>query len=109
CGLAFNAVAPRMIMGEFAEQFAGQDRDSLDAHLGEMRRHGYRACVVCLRALGAFERHEWGTRLLAVGAAALPTLGVDERLFSNVLFFRDVDSDFLPSLFDWLEQSRKWL
>jgi hypothetical protein len=73
-----------------------------------MRGHGYRACVVCLHALGKFERPEWGTRLLAIGVDTVPSLNDNEKLFGNILFFRDGDRDFLPSLCDWLERLRKW-
>lgn len=107
-GLDFSKIKPRLIMVEFGDQFAGQDRDAIAGILPDMRGHGYRACIICLHALGKFERHEWGTRLLAIGVDAVPSVNSDERLFGNILFFRDDDRDFLPSVYDWLEQSYRW-
>ncbi len=104
----FGKVSPRLVMVEFGDQFAGQDRDSITAALQEMRMRGYHACVFCLHALGKFERHEWGTRLLAICVDEVPAVAVEERLFGNILFFREADHDFLPSVYDWLEQLRKW-
>jgi hypothetical protein len=46
-----------------------------------------------------------GTRLLTISIDAVPSLSADERLFGNILFFRNHDRDFLPSLCDWLEHS----
>ncbi len=107
-GLDFNNTAPRLVMVEFGDQFAGQDSGAITAVLRDMRGHGYRGCVVCLDALGKFEDHEWGTRLLAIGIDAVPSMSDEKRLFGNILFFRDNDRDFLPSLCDWLEDARKW-
>lgn len=97
--LDFKAIAPRLIMVEFGEQFAGQDRDAVTALLAEMRGHGYRAAVFGLRAKGSFERHEWSTEFSGIGIDEAPDAG-----FGNILFFRAEDRDFLPSLSDWLEQ-----
>ena len=107
-GLDFHKIAPRLVMVEFGDQFAGQDRDAIISVLRDMRGDGYRSCVVCLHALGRFERHEWGTRLLAIGVDSVPSLNGEERLFGNILFFREDDGNFLPSLHDWLEHVRKW-
>jgi FkbM family methyltransferase len=106
--IEFDKVAPRLVMVEFGDQFAGQDRDTIGALLRHMRGVGYRACVVCLHALGRFERHEWQTRLLAIGIDVVPVLPAGARSFGNILFFQDDDSDFLPSLHDWLQQASKW-
>ena len=103
-GIDFKAVTPRMVMVSFAEEFADQDRASIDRLLQDMRIKGYRACVVCSGMLGQFKRHEWPKRLLAIGIDAVPPLSAGVPLFGNVLFFRDEDRDFLPSLCDWLEQ-----
>jgi FkbM family methyltransferase len=107
CGLDFKKITPRLIMVEFGDQFAGQDRDAIATILRDMRGLGYRGCIICLQALGKFERREWGTRLLTIGVDVVPSLSGDERLFGNILFFRDDDRDFLPSLHDWLEQSHR--
>jgi FkbM family methyltransferase len=98
----FKVVSPRLVMVEFGDHFAGQDRDSISAALQEMRRRGYRACVFCFHALGKFERHEWGTRLLTIAADEVPALPSNERLFGNILFFRNDDRDFVPSVLDFL-------
>jgi FkbM family methyltransferase len=100
----FGKVTPRLVMVEFGETFAGQDRAAIEGAVREMQSRGYRACVVCQRAIGQFERHEWGTRLLTIGIDAVPTPPAGLQLFGNILFFRDDDRDFLPSLCDWLEQ-----
>lgn len=107
-GLDFSKIGPRLIMVEFGDQFAGQDRDAIAATLRDMRGHGYRACIVCLLALGKFERHEWATRLLTIAVDDVPSVSGDERLFGNILFFREDDHDFLPSLHDYLEHSHRW-
>jgi FkbM family methyltransferase len=104
----FGMIAPRLVMVEFGEQFAGQDRGSIAAVLERMRDRGYRACVVCARALGDFSRHEWRTGLLAIGVDAVPEVPGDMPLFGNMLFFRSDDGDFLPSVLAWLEQSKDW-
>lgn len=103
-GIDFGAIAPRLVMVEFSDQFVGQGRDAIEAALRRMRRKGYRACVVCMRALGDVMRHDWRTGLLAIGIDAIPGLTDGEPLFGNVLFFRDDDCAFVPSLCDWLEQ-----
>jgi FkbM family methyltransferase len=100
----FDKVAPRLIMVEFGDQFATQDRKTIEAALEGMRGKGYRACVVCGRALGQFERHEWRTNLLAIGIDTIPSVPDGLPLFGNILLFRSDDCDFLPSLCDWLEQ-----
>jgi FkbM family methyltransferase len=101
-------VTPRLIMVEFGEHFASQDRAAIAAAIQEMRSRKYRACVVCLRATGDFQRHEWETCLLAIGIDELPASTAGEKLFGNILFFRDEDRDFLPSLCDWLEHLDRW-
>jgi FkbM family methyltransferase len=106
--LDFGAVAPRMIMVEFGDQFAAQDRAAVEAALHDMRPKGYRACVVCARPLGRFDRQEWQTSLLAIGIDAVPSLPDGLPLMGNILFFRRDDADFLPSLCDWLDQSGHW-
>jgi FkbM family methyltransferase len=108
CGIDFAEVAPRLAMVEFGEQFAGQDRDAISAVLRYMRGVGYRACVVCLHALGRFDLHQWQTRLLAIGVDSVPILPAGAKLLGNILFFRDNDRDFLPSLLDWLQHVRRW-
>ena len=100
----FGKVAPRLVMVEFGDTFAGQDRAAIEGAVRKMQGRGYRACVVCQRAVGQFERHEWGTRLLTIGIDAVPAPPAGLQLFGNILFFRDDDHDFLPSLCDWLEQ-----
>jgi FkbM family methyltransferase len=100
----FGKVAPRLIMVEFGDNFAGQDRATIEDALRQMQGCGYRACVICMRAVGQFERHEWETRLLMIGIDAVPTPPDGLQLFGNILFFRQDDHDFLPSLCDWLEQ-----
>ena len=100
----FSKVAPRLVMVEFGDTFAGQDRAAIEASVRQMRDRGYRACVVCQRAVGQFDRHEWGMRLLTIGVDAVPAMPVGLQLFGNILFFRSDDHDFLPSLCDWLEQ-----
>jgi hypothetical protein len=80
-------------MVEFGEQFLRQNACEISTF-----------CVVCLHALGKFERHEWATRLLAIGIDSVPRLSPDEMLFGNILFFREDDREFLPSLNDWLKQ-----
>ena len=107
-GLDFGRIAPRLIMVEFGDYFAGQNGDAVAAVLRDMRTRGYRAGVVCLDALGEFKKHEWGTRLLEIGIDALPNVRTERGVFGNILFFRDYDGNFLPSLCDWLEQTRKW-
>jgi FkbM family methyltransferase len=104
-GLDFGRIAPRLIMVEFGDQFAGQDRAALESAAQRMKGRGYRACVVCLRALGDFARQQWGTGLLAIGIDTVPVLPDGASLFGNILFFRADDADFVPSLCDWLEQS----
>ena len=69
-----------------------------------MNGRGYRAAVVCLRALGDMARQQWDTALLAIGIDAVPALPAGAALFGNILFFRDDDRVFVPSLCDWLEQ-----
>jgi hypothetical protein len=105
----FARIAPRLVMVEFGDQFAGQDHAALDGLLRHMREAGYRACVVCLHALGRFELHQWQTRLRAIGVDSVPDLPARARLFGNIVFFRDNERDLLPSLLDWLEHARKWL
>jgi FkbM family methyltransferase len=100
----FGKVAPRLIMVEFGDHFAGQDRAAIEDALRHMQDRGYRACLVCIRAVGQFARHEWGTRLLTIAIDATPELPAGLQLFGNILFFRQDDRDFLPSLCDWLEQ-----
>jgi Methyltransferase FkbM domain len=63
-GMDFKAISPRLVMVEFGDHFPCQDRTALLEALSYMKERGYRACVVCLHALGEFMRHEWGTRLL---------------------------------------------
>jgi len=104
----FAKILPRLIMVEFGDQFAGQDRAAVDGVLRHMRDAGYRACVVCLHALGRFELHQWQTRLRAIGIDSVPVLPADARLFGNIVFFREDQRDLLPSLLDWLEHARKW-
>jgi len=104
-GLDFGRIAPRLIMVEFGDQFAGQDRAALEALAQRMKRRGYRACVICLRALGDFRRQEWGTGLMGIGIDTVPELPDGASLFGNILFFRADDAGFVPSLCDWLEQS----
>jgi FkbM family methyltransferase len=103
-GLDLGQIAPRLIMVEFGDQFAGQDRAAIESLAQRMNGRGYRACVVCLRALGDLTRQEWGTGLLAIGIDAVPELPAGAPLFGNILFFRADDGDFAPSLCDWLEQ-----
>ncbi|MGP0089945.1 MAG: FkbM family methyltransferase [Xanthobacteraceae bacterium] len=103
-GIAFDKVAPRLIMVEFGDQFPGQDRAAVDAQLRRMQQRGYRAAVFCARALGQFERQEWGTGLLAVGIDAVPATPQGLPIFGNILFFPDHDREFAPSLCDWLER-----
>jgi FkbM family methyltransferase len=107
-GIEFAKVAPRLVMVEFGEQFAGQDRNATTALLRHMRGVGYRACVVCMHALGRFELHQWQTRLLAIGVDSVPILPGGAKLLGNIVFFKDDDRDLLPSLLDWLEHVRKW-
>jgi FkbM family methyltransferase len=104
-GIDFDAITPRLVMVEFGEQFQGQDRSSVDAGLRRMRQLGYRAAVVCQRAVGQFKRHEWQTRLLAAAIDAVPAVPEGLPIFGNVLFFREQDRDFVPSLCDWLERT----
>jgi FkbM family methyltransferase len=104
----FARTAPRLVMTEFGDQFAGQDRAAVGELLRHMRGAGYRACVVCLHALGRFELHQWQTRLLAIGVDDVPALSAGTRLFGNIVFFRENESDLLPSVLDWLEHARKW-
>jgi FkbM family methyltransferase len=103
-GINLERVAPRLIMVEFGDAFAGQDRAAIEAALLRMRSRRYRACVVSLRALGDMTRHQWQTGLLAIGVDAVPSLPAGASLFGNILFFQEGDRDFLPSLCDWLEQ-----
>jgi FkbM family methyltransferase len=103
-GLDFGRVAPRLMMVEFGEQFAGQDRAAVEALVRRMQGRGYRACVVCLRALGDRARHQWDTGLAGIGIDAVPALPAGADLFGNILFFRAADRVFVPSLCDWLEQ-----
>jgi FkbM family methyltransferase len=103
-GIDLGRLAPRLIMVEFGDDFAGQDRAAIEAALVGMRHKGYRACVVCLRPLGDFARHDWRTGLLAIGIDAVPVPPQGAQLFGNILFFRAEDGDFLTSLCDWLEQ-----
>jgi FkbM family methyltransferase len=103
-GVDLDRVAPRLIMVEFGDTFVGQDRAAIEAALAAMRHRGYRACVVCLRPLGDFARHDWRTGLLAIGIDAVPALPQGAQLFGNILFFRADDVAFVPSLCDWLEQ-----
>jgi FkbM family methyltransferase len=103
-GVDLGRVAPRLIMVEFGDEFAGQDRAAIESVLVRMCDKGYRACVVCLRPIGDFAHHDWRTGLLAIGIDAVPALPKETRLFGNILFFRAEDSAFLPSLCDWLEQ-----
>ncbi len=103
-GVDLGRVAPRLIMVEFGDEFAGQDRAAIESALAGMRDKGYRACVVCLRPLGDFACHDWRTGLLAIGVDAVPALPRGTLLFGNILFFRAEDGDFLTSLCDWLEQ-----
>jgi hypothetical protein len=107
-GIDFKAVTPRLVMVSFAEEFADQGRASNDRLLQDMRIKGFRACVVCLGVVTPFQRHDWPKRLVAIGVDAVPSLPAGFSLFGNVLFFRDEDHDFLPSLCDWLEQPRDW-
>jgi FkbM family methyltransferase len=107
-GIDFNAVTPRMVMVGFDEEFSGQGRASIEGVLRTMRSRGYRACVVCSRVFAQFTRHEWPKSLLAIGIDAVPMLPEGLPLFGNILFFRDNDRDFLPSLCDWLEQPLDW-
>jgi FkbM family methyltransferase len=104
----FTRIAPRLVMVEFGDQFAGQDRSAINGLLRHMRDAGYRACVVCLHALGRFELHQWETRLLAIGVDSVPAIPAGARLFGNIVFFRDDERDLLPSVLDWLEHMRKW-
>jgi len=104
----FATVAPRLVMVEFGDQFAGQDRDAIEGLLRHMRDAGYRACVVCLHALGRFELHQWQTRLRAIGVDSVPAVPAGARLFGNIVFFREEERDLLPSVLDWLEHVRKW-
>ena len=97
-------IAPRLIMVEFGDQFAGQDRAAIEAVIDRMQSRAYRACVVCLRPLGEFARQQWETSLLAIAIDAVPALPAGAPLFGNILFFRKDDGDFLPSLCDWLDQ-----
>jgi FkbM family methyltransferase len=106
--LDFASIAPRLVMVEFGDQFADQDRDALDRLLRHMRDAGYRACVVCLHALGRFELHQWQTRLRAIGVDSVPVLPAGARLFGNIVFFRDDERDLLPSVLDWLEHLQRW-
>jgi hypothetical protein len=94
-------------MVEFSDQFHGQDQNSVESVLRRMRDLDYRASVICLEAVGRFERHEWQTRLLAVGIDAVPPLRKGAHLFGIILFFRASDRDFLPSLFGWLTDQTK--
>jgi FkbM family methyltransferase len=103
-GIEFHSVAPRLVMVEFLDDFSGQDRGAVEAALQRMRDRGYRACVMCLRALGDRALHQWDTGLLAIGIDTVPGLPAGASLFGNILFFRDHDGDFLPSVVDWLEQ-----
>ena len=107
-GIDFKAVTPRLIMVGFGEEFSGQDRTSVGEALRSMRGQGYRACIVCLATFGPFKRHDWPRSMLAIGIDAVPALPEAVPLFGNVLFFREEDCDFLPSLCDWLEQPRDW-
>jgi FkbM family methyltransferase len=100
----FSKVAPRLVMVEFGDTFPGQDRAAIEESMRQMHGRGYQACVVCQRAVGQFERHEWATRLLAIGIDAVPEMPAGLQLLGNILFFRNDDHDFLPSLCDWLEQ-----
>jgi FkbM family methyltransferase len=106
--IAFAGIAPRLVMVEFGDQFADQDRAALEALLRHMREAGYRACVVCLDALGRFELHQWQTRLRSIGVDGVPALPAGARLFGNIVFFRESEHDLLPSLLHWLEHARKW-
>src|SRR5262249_9098111 len=103
-GIDFAKIAPRLVMVEFGDTFAGQDRATIEGAIRRLRGRGYRACTVCLRALGDMARHDWRTDLLAIGVDAIPALPAGAALFGNILFFRADDGDFLPSLCDWLEQ-----
>lgn len=103
-GIDFGQIAPRLVMVEFGEQFSGQDRSAVEGVLRRMTGRGYGACVLCLRPLGDLARHDWRTGLLAIGIDAIPALPAGMPLFGNILFFRQDDHDFLPSLCDWLEQ-----
>jgi FkbM family methyltransferase len=107
-GIDFARATPRVVMVEFGDQFAGQDRNALDALLRHMRDARYRACVVCLHASGRFELHQWQTRLQAIGVDDVPELPAAARLFGNIVFFREDERDLLPSVLDWLEHVRKW-
>jgi FkbM family methyltransferase len=100
----FNTVTPRMILVGFDQEYAGQDRVSVDHALRAMRDKRYRACVICLRTFGEFKRYEWPKSLLAIGIDTVPSLPTGSPLFGNILFFRADDHIFLPSLCDWLEQ-----
>jgi FkbM family methyltransferase len=104
----FKAVTPRLVMASFGDQFADQDRASIDRTLQDMRTQGYRACVVCLGVLPPFQRQDWPKRMLAIGIDVVPQLPAGDPLFGNILFFREADRDFLPSLCDWLEQPFDW-
>jgi hypothetical protein len=61
-----------------------------------------------LQTFGPFKRHDWPKGLLAIGIDAVPQLPAESPAFGNVLFFREDDRDFLPSLCDWLEQPLDW-
>jgi FkbM family methyltransferase len=103
-----KAMTPRLIMVGFDQAFADQDRASTQRSLASMRARGYRACIVCLRAFGRFKRYEWPKSLLTIGIDAIPQLPDGFPLFGNILFFREDDRDFLPSLYDWVEQPVAW-
>jgi FkbM family methyltransferase len=103
-GVDFGRIAPRLVMVEFGDQFAGQDRAAIEAALQRMKSRGYRGCVVCLRWLGDTTRQQWETGLLAIGIDEVPVLPAGASLFGNILFFCDDDRVFVPSLCDWLEQ-----
>jgi FkbM family methyltransferase len=103
-GVDFTRIAPRLVMVEFGDTFEGQNRAAIEGALHRMGDRGYRACVVCQRALGDFAQHDWRTGLLVIGIDAVPALPAGMPLSGNILFFRAADGDFLPSLCDWLEQ-----
>jgi len=106
--LDFGAMAPRLLMVEFGDQFATQGRAAIEAVLRRTRERGYRACVVCARALGDFNRHEWDTGLLGIDIDAVPEVPQGVPLFGNILFFREDDRNFLPSILAWLGQIEDW-
>ena len=101
-----GAVATRLILVEYGMHFPRQTLDIINSAIARMEAHGYGAIVFNYVEEGNFKRGDWRYRLSEMFIdEPIPNLG--RNTFGNILFYRTDDTDFVLTMFAFLDTCRQ--